>query len=149
MDTLNDIDSCGGCPGSGLGQACSEIQGAVDLACVAGKCVGESVETRYVVHHRTLTILLLSLGMRRRLDTVGESISVLFWMKTARRVTGRPLQGLEMEIIMTLDTLVLERVYEYMPSNLPNNLSRKATGGQSIEFITFLDRGTIAQTHCN
>lgn len=100
VDTLNDIDSCGGCPGSGLGQACSEIQGAVDLACVAGKCVGEFVEPRRVVHHRTLTMLLHSLDMRGRLDTVGESISVLFRMRTARRVTGRPAfsRGLEWEL---------------------------------------------------
>lgn len=37
VDTLHDLESCGGCPGVD-GIDCTTIAGATDVSCVLGKC---------------------------------------------------------------------------------------------------------------
>lgn len=39
-DTRNDIQSCGGCASTGAGQDCTTIDGAWNVGCNSGKCVG-------------------------------------------------------------------------------------------------------------
>lgn len=47
IDTLTDLESCGGCPGHG--EVCSDILGAVSVECVAGKCVVRECEDGWEV----------------------------------------------------------------------------------------------------
>lgn len=42
MNTQTYLYSCGGCPGTDSAKDCSEIAGADEVACVAGKCESES-----------------------------------------------------------------------------------------------------------
>ncbi|KZO92360.1 hypothetical protein CALVIDRAFT_308913 [Calocera viscosa TUFC12733] len=38
VDTMNDMDSCGGCATLGEGVQCGQVEGVRETACVAGKC---------------------------------------------------------------------------------------------------------------
>ena len=41
FDTSSDLESCGGCASTGAGQDCTAIDGAWNVGCTNGQCVGE------------------------------------------------------------------------------------------------------------
>ena len=41
FDTRTDLESCGGCASTGAGQDCTAIDGAWNVGCKEGQCVGE------------------------------------------------------------------------------------------------------------
>jgi hypothetical protein len=40
IDTIHELQSCGGCSSTGAGQDCTAIRGAWNVGCKAGKCTG-------------------------------------------------------------------------------------------------------------
>lgn len=43
LDTMNELESCGGCASIGEGQDCSAIKGAWNVGCEQGRCAGKLI----------------------------------------------------------------------------------------------------------
>ncbi|KZO90785.1 hypothetical protein CALVIDRAFT_602678 [Calocera viscosa TUFC12733] len=66
VDTMTDIESCGGCvglDGSGPGVDCSDIEGAESVSCMDGACVIDECARGFKLDHQRSTCTPIS-GMR-------------------------------------------------------------------------------------